>query len=105
MLSEGESLPGAIPPTGNTNTHARFPPDLPTFIENWGLAGPTHHFALGVGHIARPVSDLARSFGIECVNVTDPSYRRPQYIHRGSWPPRAPEEAASVSSRDVFGQQ
>jgi L-arabinose isomerase len=80
VLAEGESLAGAIPPTGNTNTHTRFPPDLPTFVENWSLAGPTHHFALGLGHIAQPVSDLARCFGIEYVNVTDPSYRRAQHI-------------------------
>ena len=80
VLAEGESLPGAIPPTGNTNTHCRFPPDLPTFIENWSLAGPTHHFALGVGHIAQPAKDLARCWGIEYLDVTDPLYRRPQNV-------------------------
>jgi L-arabinose isomerase len=49
VLAEGESVPGAIPATGNTNTRCRFRPDMPTFIERWSLAGPTHHFALGVG--------------------------------------------------------
>jgi L-arabinose isomerase len=80
IVAEGESLPGAIPPTGNTNTRCHFPPDVRTFIENWSLAGPTHHFALGVGHIAHLIEDLARCWGIEYVNVTDPTYRRPQYI-------------------------
>jgi len=80
VVAEGESLPGAIPPTGNTNTRCHFPPDLRTFIENWSLAGPTHHFALGVGHIAHLIEDLARCWGIECENVTDPNYRRPQHI-------------------------
>jgi len=80
IVAEGESRAGAIPPTGNTNTHCYFPPDLRTFIENWSLAGPTHHFALGVGHIGHLIEDLARCWGIECVNVTDPNYRRPQYI-------------------------
>ncbi len=80
VVAEGESLPGPIPPTGNTNTRCRFPPDLRTFIENWSLAGPTHHFALGVGHIAHQIENLARCWGIEYVNVTDPIYRRPQYI-------------------------
>lgn len=80
VLAEGESLPGPIPPTGNTNTRCHFPPNIGQFIENWSLEGSTHHFALAVGHIAHLVSDLARCFGIECVNVTDPAYRRQQYI-------------------------
>jgi L-arabinose isomerase len=80
ILAEGESLPGPIPPTGNTNTRCRFPPNVSGFIENWSLEGATHHFALAVGHIARQVEDLARCFGIESVNVTDPAYRRTQYI-------------------------
>jgi L-arabinose isomerase len=78
VVAEGESLPGPIPPTGNTNTRCRFPPDVSTFIENWSLAGPTHHFALGTGHIAHMIEGFARCWGIECVNVTDPAYRRPQ---------------------------
>jgi L-arabinose isomerase len=80
VVAEGESLPGPIPATGNTNTRCRFPPDLRSFIENWSLAGPTHHFALGVGHIAHLMEKLARCWGIEYVNVTEPGYRRPQYI-------------------------
>jgi len=80
VVAEGESLPGPIPATGNTNTRARFPPDVGRFIENWSLEGPTHHFALGVGHIAHQIENLARCWGIECVNVTDPGYRRAQTI-------------------------
>ena len=80
VLAEGESLPGAIPATGNTNTRGRFPPDVSGFVENWSLEGPTHHFALGVGHIAHLIEDFGRCWGMECVNVTDPAYRRAQYI-------------------------
>ncbi len=82
VVAEGESLPGAIPATGNTNTRGKFPPDVGTFLENWSMEGPTHHFALGVGHIAHLVQDFCRCWGIECVNVTDSSYRRSQYIRR-----------------------
>jgi L-arabinose isomerase len=82
VVAEGESLAGPIPPTGNTNTRCRFAPDVATFIENWSLEGPTHHFALGVGHISHMIENLARCWGIEYVNVTDPAYRRPQYIRR-----------------------
>jgi len=80
VLAEGESLPGPIPATGNTNTRCRFPPNVSTFIENWSLEGPTHHFALGVGHIAHMVEGFCRCWGIECVNVTDPAYRRAQHV-------------------------
>ena len=80
VIAEGESLPGPIPPTGNTNTRCRFPPDLRSFIANWSLEGPTHHFALGVGHIGQLVEDFARCWDIECVNVTAPGYRRAQHI-------------------------
>ncbi len=77
VVAEGESLPGPIPATGNTNTRCRFPPSVSQFIENWSLEGPTHHFALGLGHVANLVENLCRCFGIEYVNVTDPHYRRP----------------------------
>jgi L-arabinose isomerase len=80
VVAEGESLPGPIPPTGNTNTRCRFAPDVRGFIENWSLTGATHHFALAVGHIGHLVEDFARCYGIECVNVTDPGYKRPQHI-------------------------
>ena len=80
VVAEGESLPGSIPETGNTNTRCRFPPDVGSFVENWSMEGPTHHFALGVGHIAHLVEGFCRCWGIECVEVTDPRYRRAQYI-------------------------
>src|SRR5690606_13858318 len=70
VVAEGESLPGPIPATGNTNTRGRFPPDVRTFLERWTLEGPTHHFALGTGHQASAIEKLARVLGIEMVNVT-----------------------------------
>ncbi len=80
VVAEGESLPGPIPPTGNTNTRCQFPPDVRGFIENWSLEGPTHHFALAVGHIAHMIEGFARCWRVECVNVTDPAYRRAQRV-------------------------
>ena len=69
ITAEGESLPGPIPPTGNTNTHGKFLPDVRTFLQRWCMEGPTHHFALGVGHHAQSIKKIADSFGIECVIV------------------------------------
>ena len=64
VLAEGESLPGAIPATRNTNTRCRFQPDVATFIERWSMAGPTHHFALGIGRQIPALEKLARLFGL-----------------------------------------
>ena len=70
IIAEGESVAGPIPPTGNTNTHGKFPPDVRTFLKRWCVEGPTHHFALGIGHHADELEKIAASFGIEYVNVT-----------------------------------
>lgn len=70
IVAEGESLAGPIPPTGNTNTHGKFPPDVRTFLKKWVMEGPTHHFALGIGHHGSTIRKIADSFGIECVVVT-----------------------------------
>jgi L-arabinose isomerase len=63
VAAEGVSVPGSIPATGNTNTRGRFKPDVATFIERWSEAGPTHHFALGVGRQLSRIHKVARLFG------------------------------------------
>lgn len=69
VIAEGESLPGPIPPTGNTNTHGYFGPDLRGFLKRWVAEGPTHHFALGVGREAETLRLLAEQIGVEAVVV------------------------------------
>ena len=69
IIAEGESMKGPIPATGNTNTHGKFKPDLITFLQRWMAEGPTHHFALGIGHHAREIEIIAHTFGIECVTI------------------------------------
>ena len=71
IVAEGESLAGPIPPTGNTNTHGLFKPDVRTFLRRWSLEGPTHHFAPGVGHHAAELKKLGKALGIETVVVTE----------------------------------
>jgi len=70
VIAEGESIPGPIPPTGNTNTHGKFKPDVRTFLKNWIKAGPTHHFALGIGHYAKTIAKIAELLDIENIIVT-----------------------------------
>ena len=71
VVAEGESLRGPIPPTGNTNTHGRFKPDVRTFLKRWVAEGPTHHFALGIGRRAGTIAKLAAVLGIDCAVVSE----------------------------------
>lgn len=70
IIAEGESVHGPTPPTGNTNTHGRFDPDVRIFLKRWVAEGPTHHFALGVGHHAGALRRIADALGIESAIVT-----------------------------------
>lgn len=69
VIAEGESVRGPIPATGNTNTRGFFKPDVRTFLRRWVAEGPTHHFALGVGHHAKTIQKIAEVLGIEGVIV------------------------------------
>ncbi len=70
VVAEGESVGGPIPPTGNTNTRGFFKPDLRTFFKAWVREGPTHHFALGVGHRAGTLRKIGGVLGLETAVVT-----------------------------------
>lgn len=65
VIAEGQSMHGPIPATGNTNTRGFFKPDVRTFLLRWVAEGPTHHFALGVGHHAKTIQKIANVLGIE----------------------------------------
>jgi L-arabinose isomerase len=69
VIGEGISKKGPIPPTGNTNTRGFFEPNTPDFIKAWVMEGPTHHYALGVGHHANTIKKIADVLGIEAVIV------------------------------------
>lgn len=69
VIGEGESKKGPIPPTGNTNTRGFFEPTTKEFIKKWVMEGPTHHYALGVGHHAETIKKIADVLGIEAVIV------------------------------------
>jgi L-arabinose isomerase len=65
IVAEGESVHGPIPATGNTNTRGFFRPDVKTFLKRWVAEGPTHHFALGVGHRAQALRRIGEALGLE----------------------------------------
>jgi L-arabinose isomerase len=69
LTAEGESVPGPTLQIGNTNSRYRFPMHAREFTDAWSGAGPAHHCAIGVGHIAHKVDKLSRLLGIECRKV------------------------------------
>jgi len=69
IVAEGQSVRGPIPATGNTNTRGFFKPDVRTFLKRWVAEGPTHHFALGVGHHASTLEKIASVLGLEIAVV------------------------------------
>ena len=69
VIGEGYSKEGPIPPTGNTNTRGFFEPTTKEFVKKWVMEGPTHHYALGVGHHADTIAKIAEVLGIEYVVI------------------------------------
>ena len=69
VIAEGQSVRGPIPPTGNTNTRGFFQPDVKTFLKRWVKEGPTHHFALCVGHNAHVLETIGETLNLETAVV------------------------------------
>jgi len=69
LVAEGESVPGEVLNIGNTNSRYRFPCGIRSFFDQWCKAGPSHHCAVGIGHIADKISKLAFITGINTVIV------------------------------------
>ena len=69
LTAEGESVDGPTLQIGNTNSRYRFSCGVREFIDKWSKAGPSHHCAIGVGHVAGKIKKLAQLLNIECVEV------------------------------------
>lgn len=69
IIAEGQSVSGAIPATGNTNTRGFFRPDVRSFLKSWAAEGPTHHFAMGVEHQASQIQQIGHLLGLETAVV------------------------------------
>ena len=51
LAAEGESIAGPTLQIGNTNSRIRFPGGMVSFVNRWCAEAPTHHCALGIGHV------------------------------------------------------
>lgn len=69
LTAQGHSVEGPTLQIGNTNSRYKFSLSARDFINNWSKAGPSHHCAIGVGHISDKIGKLAELLNIEYQSI------------------------------------
>ncbi|MEO9869408.1 arabinose isomerase [Ekhidna sp.] len=69
LCAEGRSVEGPTLQIGNTNSRYKFELKPKDFINQWSKAGPSHHMAIGVGHVAGQIEKLADLLGIAFIKI------------------------------------
>lgn len=69
IYAEGESVRGPILQIGNTNSRYKFSLGVKEFVNQWSSHGPSHHCAVGVGHIGSKIEKLGAILGMEVNRV------------------------------------
>jgi L-arabinose isomerase len=65
LSAQGQCVEGPTLQIGNTNSRYKFPLPAREFINSWSKAGPSHHCAIGTGHISDRISKLADLMNIK----------------------------------------
>jgi L-arabinose isomerase len=69
IYAEGNSVDGPILEIGNTNSRYKFPLTVKQFINDWSKQGPSHHCAIGIGHIGSKIEKLGALLNMDVVKV------------------------------------
>jgi len=69
IAAEGESVSGPTLQIGNTNSRIRFRHGMRNFVDRWCMEGPTHHCALGTGHVLPVVRRIANLLKLPFVEI------------------------------------
>ncbi|WP_288956506.1 L-fucose/L-arabinose isomerase family protein [uncultured Polaribacter sp.] len=69
LVAEGASVEGPVLQIGNTNSRYRFSIGARAFINEWSKQGPSHHCAIGVGHIANKIDKLGNILNLRVVRI------------------------------------
>lgn len=69
LVAQGESVSGPVLEIGNTNSRYHFSIGAKEFMNKWSKEGPSHHCAIGVGHIADKIEKLAFLLDIPVIRI------------------------------------
>ena len=69
LTAQGHSVEGHTLQIGNTNSRYKFSISSREFINKWSSAGPSHHCAIGRGHISDKIRKLADLLNIDFLSI------------------------------------
>ncbi len=69
LTAEGESVEGPTLQIGNTNSRYKFSISIRDFINQWSMAGPSHHCAIGIGHSSSIIQKIADFLEIKHIKI------------------------------------